>query len=66
MTGLKKNLFAGPQYHGCRVVTYIFCISVRMKEKVEQQEEELNLSNPRLFMDAQSASKEEVLYGACC
>jgi len=32
-----------------------------MKEKVEQQEEELNLSNPRLFMDAQSASKEELV-----
>ena len=33
-----------------------------MKEKVEQQEMELNASNPRVFMEAQSASKEEVNY----
>ncbi|KAJ7380404.1 protein localization to kinetochore [Desmophyllum pertusum] len=32
-----------------------------MKEKVEQQEMELNVSNPRVFMEAQSASKEELL-----
>jgi len=32
-----------------------------MKEKVEQQELELNASNPRVFMEAQSASKEELL-----
>lgn len=33
-----------------------------MKEKVEQQELELNASNPRVFMEAQSASKEEVSF----
>ncbi|XP_078345160.1 uncharacterized protein LOC144630668 isoform X2 [Oculina patagonica] len=33
----------------------------KMKEKVEQQEMELNASNPRVFMEAQSASKEERL-----
>ncbi|XP_020609492.1 uncharacterized protein LOC110048061 [Orbicella faveolata] len=32
-----------------------------MKEKVEQQEMELNASNPRVFMEAQSASTEELL-----
>lgn len=32
-----------------------------MKEKVEQQEMELNVSNPRIFMEVQTASKEELL-----
>ena len=31
-----------------------------MKGKVEQQEMELNVSNPRIFMEVQTASKEEV------
>lgn len=31
-----------------------------MKDKVEQQEKELNASNPQVFMEAQSATKEEV------
>lgn len=32
-----------------------------MKGKVEQQEMELNVSNPRIFMEVQTASKEELL-----
>ena len=32
-----------------------------MKEKVKQQERELNASNPRVFMEAQSATKQEVI-----
>jgi len=31
-----------------------------MKDKVEQQEKELNASDPQVFMEAQSATKEEV------
>ena len=31
-----------------------------MKEKVRQQEEDLNAKNPSVFMEAQSASKQEV------
>ena len=31
-----------------------------MRIKVEEQEMELNASNPRVFMEAQAASKEEV------
>ena len=31
-----------------------------MKEKVRQQEETLNAKNPAVFMEAQSASKQEV------
>ena len=32
-----------------------------MKEKVRQQEETLNAKNPAVFMEAQSASKQEVI-----
>ena len=32
----------------------------RMKDKVEEQEKELNASDPQVFMEAQSATKEEV------
>ena len=39
----------------------IFIIVIRMKEKVKQQEMELNASNPRVFMEAQSATKQEVI-----
>ena len=39
----------------------IFIFVIRMKEKVKQQEMELNESNPRVFMEAQSATKQEVL-----
>ena len=32
-----------------------------MKEKVKQQEADLNAENPKVFMEAQSASKQEVI-----
>lgn len=32
-----------------------------MKENVRQQEEDLNAKNPAVFMEAQSASKQEVI-----
>lgn len=39
----------------------IFRFVIRMKEKVKQQEMELNASNPQVFLEAQSATKQEVL-----
>ena len=32
-----------------------------MKENVRQQEEDLNAKSPAVFMEAQSASKQEVI-----
>ena len=42
------------------IVFRLFTCTWSMRMKVEEQEMELNASNPRVFMEAQAASKEEV------
>ena len=47
------------EYFNINIISLIGCAD-SMKGKVEQQEMELNVSNPRIFMEVQTASKEEV------
>ena len=46
-------------FFNINIISLIGCAD-SMKGKVEQQEMELNVSNPRIFMEVQTASKEEV------